>query len=420
MKNGPKRSLSSGTIVFLCLTAGIIVITALFLLTISGKDLSGRQNVTDGQVQMDADIPELAVDEEPEIQTEQPIRISLLPDVPEEPEIRQLTISVAGDVTAPRVARDNTENDTGFADIFVNLDEAFGQADIALCTLETMTDDEIDYDTYNTSPLLLDALKSTGIHYLNLATEHMIDFGEAALDITRAELNMRGINYCGASDSVQMLSVNGISVALLAYTYGISEVVPANQDLSGIPLFSMDRALSDIALARANGANLVIVLPHWGTKNSGDVTDAMRETARQLARAGADMIIGSHSNVVSEMEMLKVERADGRTYEALVCYSLGALLMEARSDENAAGMVLSTEIQYDSGKRQVTFLARKIIPLYIGQTTLEGNRVWRVINISDGAYVETLNADIREGAQAARARVEQLAAGLENGNAEAN
>ena len=421
MKIHSKRGISSGTIVFLCLTLGVIAVAFFFLLAISGKDLSEGHETNAGQITEALENMDLPDDAEQRLPGEgRPVVILNSEATPAEPEVKHLTICMAGDVTAPRIIRQTKtteKGDTDFSDVFVNLNDLFTDADISLATLETMTDDERDYDTYNTSPSLLDALREAGIHYLNLATEHMLDYGDAGLEMTRAELNIRGINYCGASGTYHMLSVNGINIAILTYTYGISDAIPETQDVSGVPFFLLERALSDIALARANGANLVIVLPHWGTKNSGEVSESMRETALQLAKAGADMIIGSHPNVVSEMEILKTERVDGREYETLVCYSLGALLMDARSKDNAAGMVLRTELQYDSGARQVVFLSNKAVPLYIGQDTADGDRVWRVVNASDSAYLDGLSVDFRESALAARTRVEALAAGLENGNA---
>ena len=47
-----------------------------------------------------------------------------------------------------------------------------------------------------------------------------------------------------------------------------------------------------------------------------------------LAQAGADVILGTHPNVVQGTERLTVTRADGLEYDAVVCYSLGNLLTE--------------------------------------------------------------------------------------------
>ena len=231
--------------------------------------------------------------------------------------------------------------------------------------------------------------------------------------MTMTALNSQRINYCGideaaGTDSVQMLSVNGISIAVLAYTYGLSNKSIAGGDIFRIPVFSLERAIRDITLARTKGANLILVLPHWGKKNSIEISDTMRETARQLAEAGADVIAGAHSNVASDVEILETERADGRKHHTLVCYSLGAFLMDARSEENASGMILEAEIEYDPRVRQTCVVSYDAVPLYIYQGINEGERVWRVIDVLDDECVAALTADNRTGALRAKERIEEL------------
>ncbi|MBQ8094248.1 MAG: CapA family protein [Clostridia bacterium] len=425
MKNGHKHGISSGTIVFLCLTVVVVAVTVFFLLAISGNDLSVWRGQMTGQVLLEVETvtpePDIPVLDEQPAESTEPVQQNQEPVINLEP--RALSLRFGGDIMVSKMVRETAEQPNGeydFTKVFTNLNAAFIGADVSVATLETMTDDEQPYDTYNAPSAILDVLKQIGIYDLSLATEHMMDFGPEGLQMTRAALNSRGISYCGAYEAgspanYQLFSANGINVAVLAYTYGIGnegrEKIK-DTELNQLPLFSLERAVADIAAARANGANLVIVLPHWGTKNKSDISESMKETAAQLARAGADMIIGAHSNIASGLEMLRAERADGRVYETLVCYSLGALLMDARSEDNAAGMVLSVEIEYDPSVRQIHYRNIHAIPLYIYQDIDEGIRVWRVINTEIGDDLNQLTADIREGALAAKQKIEQLSAGL--------
>lgn len=54
-----------------------------------------------------------------------------------------------------------------------------------------------------------------------------------------------------------------------------------------------------------DGANIVVVLPHWGTKNRVQTPDTVQTMAREMAQAGADVILGTHPNVAQGIDGCK-------------------------------------------------------------------------------------------------------------------
>ena len=55
--------------------------------------------------------------------------------------------------------------------------------------------------------------------------------------------------------------------------------------------------------ARAAGADLVIVFPHWGVEYRAKPPAAQQKLARMIIDAGADMIIGNHAHWAAAMEV---------------------------------------------------------------------------------------------------------------------
>ena len=76
---------------------------------------------------------------------------------------------------------------------------------------------------------------------------------------------------------------------------------------------------NDIKAARENGADVVIVFPHWGTEYSYDPFSGQQAQAHDIIDAGADMIIGNHAHYAAAMEVY-----DGKP----IWYALGNFVFD--------------------------------------------------------------------------------------------
>ena len=205
-----------------------------------------------------------------------------------------------------------------------------------------------------------------------------------------------------------MLNVGGVQVAVLAYAYGLSDEgrERTKGDSRGVvALMETQRVTRDIAQARVDGANIVVVLPHWGTKNRAQTPDTVHAMAERMAQAGADVILGAHPNVVQGVEWISTVRSDGLTYETVVCYSLGCLLTDARDSENTAGMAVRLEMTYDPAVRRVWPGALEVTPLYIARQREDSGIVYRVVNAQDEQALEKLTLSEQAAAAQAAERV---------------
>ena len=323
-----------------------------------------------------------------------------------------MTIAAAGTIYAPKTVRESAQSGAhyDFAPVFEGLGDTLAGADLAIATLETTTaGQDKGFGNYNTAPEILDALRGCGVDLLALATERALDKGYEGLELTIRSLTARGLAYAGVnadseSGGATMMRIGGVQVAVLAYTYGLSDEgsgKTGGDKRAAVALMDTQRMISDIRQARADGANVVIVLPHWGTKNITETPVNVERLAVQLAEAGADVILGTHPNVPQGVERLTVTRADGLTHEAVVCYSLGNLLTDSRMEENTAGMVAHVSVTYDPATRRITLGEMYCTPVYIARQRISDETVYRVVDAESAAALEPLTESERQAAQGA-------------------
>jgi poly-gamma-glutamate synthesis protein (capsule biosynthesis protein) len=156
-------------------------------------------------------------------------------------------------------------------------------------------------------------------------------------------------------------------------------------DRYATPLLDPAAIRADIASARRAGADVVIVLPHWGTRNSLKVDPAQRQMAEQLVGMGADLVLGAHPNVVQRVERVSAAGQDGKQREALVAYSLGSLLSDGRELPNASSIMLHIDLQVDVSTHAARLVRFGYVPLWVLREKQSGsnNYVYRILRADD-------------------------------------
>ena len=420
-KRRTHRRVSLGTLLMLLLTAAVLILCGVFLAVIAGNGLTERSEVlfslpigesgTQEAPAVEAAAPQTSPTEDRQADVPQPSPSPV-------PAVSTFTLSAGGTVYAPKAIRESAMEGSDhydFEPVFAGLGDALSSADLSIVTLETTTAGaQKGYGNYNTPPQILDGLRAVVADLVSLATERALDKGYEGLALTAGELTARGmasagISLNGSAQGSSLFGVNGVQVAVLAYTYGLSdEGKQQTREAERAAVCSIDaqRMVDDIRQARAAGANVVIVLPHWGTKNKQETPMEIRQLAVTLAQAGADIILGTHPNVVLETERLRVTRADGLDYETVVCYSLGSLLTDARAAENTAGMIAHLSVSYDPSIRRVTLGELVCTPVYIARDRVDMTTVYRVVDTDNAAALAALSAQeqsaAKEAAQAVR------------------
>ena len=264
-------------------------------------------------------------------------------------------------------------------------------ADLSMVTLENIIYPDGKLSDTVTTDAVLPMLSYAGIDAVALGYRNAGDQGMEGLSGTIQAVQAQGMTALGAypdADSARverrMMELGGVKVALLHYSDALSDkgkrtVKEPNDFALAVDAVSdgVDRIASDVALARENGAQAVIVSLNWGY-NSGKSTPTskQKEFAQQLADAGVDVIIGSGSRIVQPVEWLTGNR-DGAAHQTLCVYSLGSLFNGSRTNGNVASMLLHLELSYDG--RQLHFEKVSYTPTYIWRFKQDGRYYYRVV-----------------------------------------
>jgi poly-gamma-glutamate synthesis protein (capsule biosynthesis protein) len=236
----------------------------------------------------------------------------------------------------------------------------FRDADLALVNLEGPVPDAVRWHphglTFSFDPALLVGLSDAGIDVVTIGNNHIGNAGPSGVVETIRNLDDLRIAHVGAGGDAASahapawFDVAGQHVAL----FGYDAIRPADNTTStdaGSAGLVKAQYRADIAAARSAGADVVVVLPHWGMEYTAAVSSGQQANARRLVEAGATLILGSHSHWTGALEFV-----DGRP----VLYSLGDLIFDlTRSEETVEGVIV-----------EVTFLGIRPVQVRLHPTVM--------------------------------------------------
>ena len=223
-----------------------------------------------------------------------------------------LTLSVVGDCT---LGTDETfDYDTSLnayyenygADYFLqNVKDIFSADDLTIANFEgTLTDSDEREDktfAFKAPASYASILTGGSVEAVNTANNHSHDYGEQSFNDTLAALDDAGIVHFGY-DETAVMDVKGIKVGLVGI-YELHDHLEREQQLK-----------DNIAKVKADGAQLIVVIFHWGNETE-TVPDSNQTTLGRIAiDEGADLVCGHHPHVLQGIETYKGKN---------IVYSLG-------------------------------------------------------------------------------------------------
>ena len=223
-----------------------------------------------------------------------------------------LTLSVVGDCT---LGTDETfDYDTSLnayyenygADYFLqNVKDIFSTDDLTIANFEgTLTDSDEREDktfAFKAPASYASILTGGSVEAVNTANNHSHDYGEQSFDDTLAALDDAGIVHFGY-DETAVMDVKGIKVGLVGI-YELYDHLEREQQLK-----------DNIAKVKADGAQLIVAIFHWGNETE-TVPDSSQTTLGRIAiDEGADLVCGHHPHVLQGIETYKGKN---------IVYSLG-------------------------------------------------------------------------------------------------
>ncbi len=152
-----------------------------------------------------------------------------------------------------------------------------------------------------------------GVDIVDLANNHVYDFGYDAFLDTLDTLKGAEIEYMGAGRNIDEASrpvyyiIEGKKIAFVAATRAEKyKLTPeATETDPGVLRCYDPTAFIEVINEAEQNADFVIANVHWGTEDSHELEDAQPETAYQYIDAGADLIIGTHAHCLQGIEYYK-------------------------------------------------------------------------------------------------------------------
>lgn len=260
------------------------------------------------------------------------------------------------------------------------------QADLVIGDFEgTVNKDHYlaGYPLFNAPGEVMDAIKDAGYQVLDLAHNHILDSQIEGVVSTADAIEKAGMTPIGVytheprdKAPIVIKEVNGIKVALLAYSYGFNGIEQSiSQEDYNRYLSDLDEDKMKAEIERAEKeADITIIMPQMGVEYQIEPTEEQKKLYHKMIDWGADIIFGGHPHVVEPAETVE-KNGDKK----LIIYSMGNFISNQRIEtiqdvENAKwterGVLMDVTIKKKSGK--TTIETAQAHPSWVSRTPKGG------------------------------------------------
>lgn len=253
-----------------------------------------------------------------------------------------------------------------FKPIYENMKYIIESADIAILNQETIISESNPVRgadggalLFNSPPEVADAVIDLGFDVFTMANNHLLDFGESALEESINFWNKKAkendLTVLGAylneedANNIRIREVNGVKVAFLAYAEHINGFSFSEGSPLRVVMNSEEDVIERQIKEAKQKADAVIVAAHWGVEDTHLVSEDRIELAKKMVNWGADVILGCHTHTAETMEW--IPREDGT--KGFVYYSMGNFICAQTDNFNLVGEIPEFDIVKDSSTNQV-------------------------------------------------------------------
>ena len=360
-----------------------------------------------------------------------------------------------------------TNQDTGEYDFkppIQKIIKYFQESDYVVANLETplgRRNEKFEFakSGFHSPPEFLEAFIDAGVDLFLTGNNHSYDQGEAGLLNTLETLDSYGVDHIGTyasaedAEKIHIKEINGIRVAFLSYTFGINynvhgmmlpkeksyqinflappeyheledwwNLAPCLLNISWPkfllrPIIHTDvrypfreltaKVTSDIAKAKLQGAEFVVVIPHFGIECVTRPLRFVRKWSEMIFKAGADAIIGGHPHTLQTMEFFDVEDAFGERKKRFIIYSLGNFISHGvdycPQKLSAMSVILNLMLERDSNSGKVMVDSVSCVPTWICHDDKE--KPVSVVAIPDELESTDVSPELRENLAGVQKRI---------------
>jgi len=261
-------------------------------------------------------------------------------------ENKTINMIFVGDIMLSRAVGDKMTKENNWSWPFLKMDKWLADADLTFGNLEgSISDKGMNVGSiysFRADPRVIEGLKLAGFDVLSVANNHMGDWSTPAFEDTLNRLAEAGIDYIGGgfnqTEAYSPLKkiIKDTKFCFFAYTDLGPRSFEAGDDKSGMAFLDIESAQNDIEKNKSS-CDLIIISVHFGEEYKEKADSRQKTIAKALVESGANLIIGHHSHVISEVETIN---------NAQIYYSLGNFVFDQLfSDKTKEGMILTAEIK---------------------------------------------------------------------------
>ncbi len=234
---------------------------------------------------------------------------------------------------------------------------------------------------FRTPTSFVNYLVSAGIDAVNLANNHIFDYGKICADETKTTLLDNKILFTGVKENTKSTPETAIVSTVIKNTRLALIGFHAASSYGLLLSFNKEQEVKSIITNAKKSHDLVIVTFHGGGEGAtfcrtpdgreyycGEDRGDLRKFSRSAIDAGADAVIGHGPHVLRGMEIYK---------NKLIAYSLGNFATYSKmkiSHPSNMGVIL--ELSFDENK---SFIKGKIIPTKQFYITKDKKRVTKLV-----------------------------------------
>lgn len=204
-------------------------------------------------------------------------------------------------------------------------------ADITLVNLETTVRNTSSLPTpthhdkgpnFSSSSTSLKGLSANGVDIVNLANNHIHDYGDKGLRSTVQMVENAGLMHIGTKMTpVRVINVKGVRLGFVGMSRPFSKL--RESDVNVVDPNRIRPWLLQIRELRTI-ADVVVVSIHWGNEYVLHPNKQQQRLASVFVANGADVILGHHPHVMQTMDTIHTNNRKGTVF-----YSLGNFLFDS-------------------------------------------------------------------------------------------
>jgi len=229
---------------------------------------------------------------------------------------------------------------------FARVRDILRQADLTLANLECVLGQggqpRAKRFVLRAHPSAAAALTDAGFGLLDLANNHSLDFGDAALSETLGILSSLGVPVVGAGRTFDdayrpiFIEKSGIVFAFVAYSLSAADSLSLPEGT--VALATMREVARGIDVAH-RAADYTVALFHWGFEDEHLPTERQVTYAHVAIDAGAQLVIGSHPHVLQPLEAY---------HDGIIAYSLGNFVFDSAELDRRQTVILRVTVRRNS------------------------------------------------------------------------